>query len=171
MTTLRTPFNSTRWIGLSLSYPDFNTPKDVLSELHRLLQVPAYYRGLIPSHAILIEDLLSDTSFPSFDASLTDHHTFFSSSPPDIDIPFNLPTRAVPPLMITNVLLETFGQQWFNGAQSIRDPWDTTCFLPFWVLVYWNCMGCVIQGQCDWCDAHAWIMMCGGESNATSLVV
>lgn len=84
----------------------------------------------------------------------------FSSKPVKLNLPFNLTTHAIPPVALTSALLLSFGQQWFDSAQSILDPRGSSHYLPFWVLKHWNQMGLVLEMMDAWCAAHVWVVNC-----------
>lgn len=154
-------------------YPAANMPKEVLLERRRLLKVPAFVNTVIPYRSVPVRDLLDTKSLPSIleMSSILDHRAMFRSAPPNApaNIYYHISDHPIPPLTLTNTLLDAFGQQWFDGMQSVCHPTNDTLFLPFWVLTYWQRMGLVLQGQKLWCDARTWVLSCAVESEAAEL--
>ncbi|KZP24064.1 hypothetical protein FIBSPDRAFT_1042366 [Athelia psychrophila] len=166
-------FDGALWIGRNLMYPAANMPKEVLLERRRLLKVPAFVNTVIPYRSVPVRDLLDTKSLPSIleMSSILDHRAMFRSAPPNApaNIYYHISDHPIPPLTLTNTLLDAFGQQWFDGMQSVCHPTNDTLFLPFWVLTYWQRMGLVLQGQKLWCDARTWVLSCAVESEAAEL--
>jgi hypothetical protein len=158
------PFDAAKWIYKHHCYPEFHVPKDVLYECCRLLCVPPYYRGLLPRSSLSIQELIKTTSLPSFNLSLQlDPGTFFSLMQPDLDLPFNLASHTIPCIEVTSMLLDSFSQQWFDGVMSFQDPRQPSHYLPFWVLVWWNKLGLVVEARQAWSTAWSWISGCANE--------
>jgi hypothetical protein len=156
-------FNSSKWLNGQHRYPKANIPKDILNERRRLLRIPLFYAGFIPSSKISIHDLLDSTSLPVFDNHLALHpnnNPIFSSRPADTNLPYDLTARAIPSVTSTSALLLSFGQHWFDGAQSLVDPREPSQSLPFWVLQYWNRLGLVLEAKHAWHIAHTWVISC-----------
>lgn len=167
------PFDASKWIGTRQNYPELNIPKDVLYKHRRLLQIPPYYHGFVPKSTVTIQELLDTTSLPSFDnnSNFKIVSFLFTSTQPDINLSFDLITRPIPPLAITKTLLQSFGQQWFDGAKSVQDPRDASHFLPFWVISYWSELGNVLEARQAWYTAQIWITECVEPSHLQFLVV
>jgi len=61
------------------------------------------------------------------------------------------------------MLLDSFSQQWFDGVMSFQDPRQPSHYLPFWVLVWWNKLGLVVEARQAWSTAWSWISGCANE--------
>jgi len=147
-------FDAAKWINNQQLYPGFNVPKDILYEHCCLLHTPPYYHGLVPRSSISIQELIDSTSIPSYDCTLCpDPSFYFSSMQPNLDLPSDLASQTIPSVETTSMLLDSFGQQWFDGAMSFQDPRQPSHYLPFWVLTWWYKLGLMVKARLAWSKA------------------
>lgn len=159
-------FDAAKWINNQQLYPGFNVPKDILYERRCLLRIPPYYHGLVPRSSISIQELIDSTSIPSYDRTLRpDPSFYFSSMRPDLDLPSDLASRTIPSVETTSMLLDSFGQQWFDGAMSFQDPRQPSRYLPFWVLTWWYKLGLVVEARLAWSKARLWVLGRANEAH------
>ena len=154
-------FNAKDWIGQGRKYKD--VPTDVVIARIKLLALPSELHLQLPSSDIPIPEFIN-LSLPTQSASLNTFHTdqWFGQQEPatDPEKAYTLVTRRTIPSLATLDQLEgAFGQKWFDGAKSIRDPRynQGRDQLPLWVLTLWRTLHNLIKDQQNWREAYQYV--------------
>ena len=152
-------FNTNFWIGKGKKYPEKSIPSEVSAARNKILSIPQHVKENLPSPQLSIAEFIQQDLPPRSSAiDTTKVSKWFSNVAPIHDIT-SLMTRPIPPQSVLDNLDKSLGQQWFDGAQSICDPWfnnGTEC-LPFWVLTLWKELARIVHAQVVWRKSEAWL--------------
>jgi hypothetical protein len=152
-------FNPAEWIGTGKKYKDL--PGCVTLAAQEAMAIPSDIRDTLPRQDEPILDFIQRTlPVKSNGINTFPMHAWFSCKEPSTvsneDTPKNIMRRTVPSQDFINKLEREFGQQWFDGKQSIVDPRYNQGHdrYPFWVLTVWREILSLINKQKDWREAY-----------------
>jgi len=153
-------FDANYWIGNGKKFPKISEiPAEVSTACNNILSVPQHVKEYLPNPQLSVVQFIHQTLPPQSSAiDTTKHSRWFSKVPPSHDVA-SLMTRPIPPQNVLNGLNEAFGQQWFDGAQSICDPRfnNGTEHLPLWTLTLWMDLARIVRTQAMWRKSEAWL--------------
>ncbi|KAK7434747.1 hypothetical protein VKT23_020025 [Stygiomarasmius scandens] len=148
------PFIHSEWIGQGRLYKD--VPMTVINARADALAVPYSVKASYPPPNLAVTKYVA-IPFPQQPYSLitTKERAWFSTHEPTVseDKCWSLIwNRSIPPQTVLNDLEAAFGQNWFDGAQSLVDPryQKTTYYLPLYVLSLWKDISNYRQIQQTW---------------------
>ncbi|KAH9841944.1 uncharacterized protein C8Q71DRAFT_885445 [Rhodofomes roseus] len=158
---LPTVWVESKWIQAGKQYPSSDTPQCVLNARQRVLAIPPEYSSYLPSETTSILLLLATSLPPQPSVLVTPQvEVLFSSSPPT-EHPSILRSRPLPPTIILRQLQASFGQAWFDGAQSIVDWRYKDSRVPLYALTFWLETERARTHQTVWHAAEEWMTRWG----------
>lgn len=164
-------FNAEYWIGNGKKYPKFpEIPPEVSAACSNILSVPQHVKEDLPNPQLSVVQFMQQDLPPQSSAiDTTKTSQWFSKVAPSHNVA-SLMTRPIPPQNVLNNLDEAFGQQWFDGAQSVRDPQfnDGAEHVPLWTLTLWKDSVRIFRTQAMWSREHGSFVRQGGEERKPS---
>jgi hypothetical protein len=153
-------FNAKFWIGSRKKYPEISEiPPEVSAACKSILSVPQHVKQDLPKPQLSVIQFIRQDLPPQSTAIDTKKISqWFSKLAPSHNVA-SLMTRPIPPPNVLNDLDKAFGQQWFDGAQSICDPRynNGTEYVPLWILTLWKDLSRMVSMQSTWRKSEAWL--------------
>ena len=166
-------FDANLWIGKGKKYPEKSIPFEVSAARNEILSIPQHVKNNLPNPHLSIAQFIQQGLPPQSSAiNTTKISRWFSKVAPSTYDVAILMARPIPPQSVLVDLDKSFGQQWFDGAQSICDPRfnNGTERLPLWVLTLWKELARIVGAQAVWRKSEEWLnreARHGGEGAAS----
>jgi hypothetical protein len=148
------------WTQAGKKYPTEDTPDYISEARATILTIPRTIEEAVlpPKNMSVCKFIHLDLPLRSSELIWTRPERWFSQDLPTTDITLAL-KRHIPPEKLRKKLGDLFGQQWFNGTNSIIDRRvnNGTDRLPLWILTYWEKMATTVHEQGVWKASNQWL--------------
>lgn len=154
-------------------WKNLNVPNTVTKQRVHLLEIPSPYSEILPPPLSASIITLLDTAIPFFagqDNGIQEPLLAFSKEEPELIDPDILCFHSICSLNYQIVLERQFGQEWFDGKQSLYSI-KVNQWLPFWVLSFFACAQKVQLIQRAWDNAQCWLFQPASDYSLKPLLV